>query len=49
MGYLGDKYSKKILLSGLYFLRGVTLILLFFYQPLTCQQYCSELHLGYYG
>ena len=30
MGYLGDKYSKKILLSGLYFLRGVTLILFIF-------------------
>ena len=23
MGYLGDKYSKKILLSGLYFLRAI--------------------------
>ncbi len=30
MGYLGDKYSKKVLLSGLYFLRGVTLILFIF-------------------
>ncbi len=30
MGYLGDKYSKKILLSGLYFLRGVALILFIF-------------------
>ena len=30
MGYLGDKYSKKILLSGLYFLRGITLILFIF-------------------
>ena len=27
---LGDKYSKKILLSGLYFLRGITLILFIF-------------------
>ncbi len=27
MGYLADKYSKKLLLSGLYFLRGVTIIL----------------------
>ena len=30
MGYLGDKYSKKLLLSGLYFLRGITLILFIF-------------------
>ena len=30
MGYLGDKYSKKILLSGLYFLRGITLLLFIF-------------------
>ena len=30
MGYLGDKYSKKILLSGLYFLRGIALILFIF-------------------
>ena len=30
MGYLGDKYSKKVLLSGLYFLRGITLILFIF-------------------
>ena len=27
MGYLGDKYSKKLLLSGLYFFRGITIIL----------------------
>ena len=27
MGYLADKYSKKILLSGLYFLRGIVIIL----------------------
>ena len=33
MGYLGDKYSKKILLSGLYFLRGITLILFIFLPP----------------
>ena len=26
MGYLGDKYSKKILLSGLYFLRGISIL-----------------------
>jgi len=26
MGYLGDKYSKKILLSGLYFLRAVSML-----------------------
>ena len=30
MGYLGDKFSKKILLSGLYFLRGIALILFIF-------------------
>ena len=30
MGFLGDKYSKKFLLSGLYFLRGITLILFIF-------------------
>jgi MFS family permease len=30
MGYLGDKYSKKILLSGLYFCRGIILILFLF-------------------
>ena len=27
MGYLADKYSKKLLLSALYFLRGITIIL----------------------
>ena len=27
MGYLADKYSKRILLSGLYFLRGITIII----------------------
>ena len=27
MGYLADKYSKKLLLSGLYFFRGITIIL----------------------
>ena len=26
MGYLGDKYSKKILLSGLYFLRAISML-----------------------
>ena len=30
MGYLADKYSKKILLSGLYFLRGIIIILFLF-------------------
>ncbi len=30
MGYLGDRYSKKLLLSGLYFLRGITIILFLF-------------------
>lgn len=30
MGYLADKYSKKLLLSGLYFLRGITIILFLF-------------------
>ncbi len=30
MGYLGDKYSKKLLLSGLYFFRGIILILFLF-------------------
>ena len=30
MGYLADKYSKKFLLSGLYFLRGITIILFLF-------------------
>ena len=32
MGYLGDKYSKKLLLSGLYFLRAIT-ILFFLFLP----------------
>ena len=30
MGFLGDKYSKKFLLSGLYFFRGIILILFLF-------------------
>lgn len=30
MGYLADKYSKKILLSGLYFFRGIIIILFLF-------------------
>ena len=30
MGFLADKFSKKILLSGLYFLRGIALILFIF-------------------
>ena len=29
-GFLGDKYSKKFLLSGLYFFRGIILILFLF-------------------
>ena len=31
MGYLGDKYSKKILLSGLYFLRGISINIIYFF------------------
>ena len=32
MGYLGDKYSKKMLLSGLYFLRAISIMVyLYFY------------------
>ena len=27
MGYLGDKYSKKMLLSGLYFLRAISMFI----------------------
>ena len=30
MGYLADKYSKKLLLSGLYFTRGIIIILFLF-------------------
>ena len=30
MGYLGDKYSKKILLSGLYFLRAISMLVFIF-------------------
>ena len=30
MGYLADKYSKKLLLSGLYFFRGIIIILFLF-------------------
>jgi len=30
MGYLADKYSKRLLLSGLYFLRGIIIILFLF-------------------
>ncbi|MEC7136949.1 MAG: MFS transporter [Pseudomonadota bacterium] len=33
MGILADKYSKKILLSGLYFLRGITLMIFIFLPP----------------
>ena len=33
MGYLGDKYSKKMLLSGLYFLRAVSIGLFIFLPP----------------
>ena len=33
MGYLGDKYSKKILLSGLYFLRAISIGLFIFLPP----------------
>jgi len=33
MGYLGDKYSKKMLLSGLYFLRAISIGLFIFLPP----------------
>ena len=33
MGYLGDKYSKKILLSGLYFFRAISISLFIFLPP----------------
>ena len=33
MGYLGDKYSKKILLSGLYFFRAISIGLFIFLPP----------------
>ena len=33
MGYLGDKYSKKILLSGLYFLRAISIGFFIFLPP----------------
>ena len=33
MGYLGDKYSKKILLSALYFLRAISIGLFIFLPP----------------
>ena len=47
-GVFRDKYSKKIL-SGLYFLRGITLILFIFLPPQIYQQYCLVLLLDYYG
>ena len=33
MGYLGDKYSKKMLLSGLYFFRAISIGLFIFLPP----------------
>ncbi len=33
MGYLGDKYSKKLLLSGLYFFRAISIGLFIFLPP----------------
>ncbi len=33
MGYLSDKYSKKILLSGLYFFRAISIMLFIFLPP----------------
>ncbi len=33
MGHLGDKYSKKILLSALYFLRAISIGLFIFLPP----------------
>ena len=33
MGYLSDKYSKKMLLSGLYFLRAISIMLFIFLPP----------------
>ena len=33
MGYLSDKYSKKMLLSGLYFFRAISIILFIFLPP----------------
>tara|TARA_Y100001970_G_scaffold293933_1_gene444776 strand:+ start:6449 stop:7678 length:1230 start_codon:yes stop_codon:yes gene_type:complete len=33
MGYLGDKYSKKLLLSGLYFFRAISIGLFVFLPP----------------
>ena len=33
MGYLSDKYSKKLLLSGLYFFRAISIMLFIFLPP----------------
>ena len=33
MGYLSDKYSKKMLLAGLYFLRAISIMLFIFLPP----------------
>ena len=33
MGYLSDKYSKKMLLSGLYFFRAISIMLFIFLPP----------------
>lgn len=47
MGYLGDKYSKKILLSGLYFCRGIILILFLFLPASNILAICFGIGFGF--
>ena len=49
IGYLGTKYSKKILLSILYALRGVIILIFIFSHHRCLCQFYLELHLEYYG
>jgi MFS family permease len=47
MGYLADRYSKKILLSGLYFFRGVTMVLFLFLPASNTSAICFGISFGF--
>jgi len=48
-GYLSTKISKKIILSAIYTLRGVSIIFLFFYQQVILMHLFLEQVLGFCG
>ena len=49
MGYLSDKYSKKMLLAGLYFFRAISIMLFIFLPPSNISAIAFGITFGLYG